>query len=293
MLARMKLGMFDPPEQVAYARIPYSVNDAPEHDRLARRVAQESLVLLKNDGVLPLRKDLKTIAVVGPTADDLVTLLGNYNGTPSHPVTILAGIRAAVSPGTKVTYARGVDLVEGRQDPRAAEAIPAAFLRPAPGSAEHGLTGGVLPRPRARGRARAHARRPEGRLPLGPRRADGRAGRARRARRLARALPADDFSVRWTGVLVPPATGEYELVVTANDGVRLLVDGQKLRRRVERDERRPRGERARAPRGRARARASRSSTSRRCATRRCGSAGGRRRAARRSRLPSPRRATPT
>ena len=140
MLARMRLGMFDPPEQVAYARIPYAVNDTPQHDRLARRVAQESLVLLKNDGVLPLRKDLKSIAVVGPTADDLVTLLGNYNGTPSHPVTILAGIRAAVSPGTKVTYARGVDLVEGRQDPRAAEAIPSAFLKPAPGAPEHGLS---------------------------------------------------------------------------------------------------------------------------------------------------------
>ena len=141
MLARMKLGMFDPPERVAYARIPYSVNDAPEHDRLARRVARESIVLLKNDGVLPLRKDLGTIAVVGPNADDLVTLLGNYNGTPSHPVTVLAGIRAAVSPATRVLYARGVDLVEGRQDPRAAEAIGAAFLRPARGSSERGLTG--------------------------------------------------------------------------------------------------------------------------------------------------------
>ena len=141
MLARMKLGMFDPPERVAYARIPYSVNDSPEHDRLARRVARESIVLLKNDGVLPLRKDLGTIAVVGPNADDLVTLLGNYNGTPSRPVTVLAGIRGAVSPATRVLYARGVDLVEGRQDPRATEAIGAAFLRPAPGSSERGLTG--------------------------------------------------------------------------------------------------------------------------------------------------------
>ncbi|HSD65174.1 MAG TPA: glycoside hydrolase family 3 N-terminal domain-containing protein, partial [Vicinamibacteria bacterium] len=139
--ARMKLGMFDPPERVTYARIPYSVNDAPEHDRLARKVAQESVVLLKNDGILPLRKDVGTLAVVGPNADDVITLLGNYNGTPSHPVTILAGIRAAVSPATRVVYARGVDLVEGRQDPRAAEAIEAAFLRPSPGASERGLQG--------------------------------------------------------------------------------------------------------------------------------------------------------
>ncbi len=109
MLARMKLGMFDPPERVPYARIPYSLNDAPEHDRLARRVAQESIVLLKNEGVLPLREDLGTIAVVGPNADDLVTLLGNYNGTPSRPVTVLAGIRNAVSPATRVLHARGVE----------------------------------------------------------------------------------------------------------------------------------------------------------------------------------------
>ena len=183
MLARMKLGMFDPPERVAYARIPYSVNDAPEHDRLARRVAQESIVLLKNDGVLPLRKDLGTIAVVGPNADDIVTLLGNYNGTPARPVTVLAGIRDAVSPATRVLYARGVDLVEGRQDPRAAEAIGAGL--PAPGARlvrarAHRL---VLPRARPPGRARADARGPDGGLPLGPRGAHRRARRAGRARR--------------------------------------------------------------------------------------------------------------
>ena len=227
MLARMRLGMFDPPERVAYARIPYSVNDAPEHDRLARRVAQESIVLLKNDGVLPLRKDLRTIAVVGPTADDLMSLLGNYNGTPSHPVTILAGIRGAVSPGTKVVYARGVDLVEGRQDPRAAEAIPASFLRPAKGSADQGLKGEYF-----RGRDLAG----EPRLARVDPKVDFRwdrgaptdEGIARGELDPSRAMENDSFSVRWTGVLVPPETGDYELVVTANDGARLFVDGQKL-----------------------------------------------------------------
>jgi beta-glucosidase len=227
MLARMRLGMFDPPERVSYARIPYSVNDAPAHDRLARRVAQESVVLLKNDGVLPLGKDVKRIAVVGPTADDLMSLLGNYNGTPSHPVTILAGIRNAAPPGTEVVYARGVDLVEGRQDPRAAEAIPPSFLRPAAGSTERGLRAEYF-----RGRDLAG----EARLERVDPKVDFRWDRgaptdepiARGELDAIRAVENDSFSVRWTGVLVPPETGDYELVVTANDGARLLVDGRKV-----------------------------------------------------------------
>src|SRR6478752_972169 len=134
MRARIRLGMFDPPERVQYAQILYSVNEAPEHDRLSRRVAQESMVLLKNTGVLPLRKDIGTLAVIGPNADELMSLLGNYYGTPSAPVTALAGIRQAVGAKTKVIYARGTDLIEGRQDPHALATIDAAHLRPDVGS---------------------------------------------------------------------------------------------------------------------------------------------------------------
>src|SRR5262245_38764308 len=72
MLARMKLGMFDPPERVRYAQTPYRVNEVPEHGRLARRMAEESMVLLKNDGLLPLARHPGTIAVVGPNADELM-----------------------------------------------------------------------------------------------------------------------------------------------------------------------------------------------------------------------------
>ncbi|HXY38232.1 MAG TPA: glycoside hydrolase family 3 N-terminal domain-containing protein, partial [Vicinamibacteria bacterium] len=227
MLARMKLGMFDPPGRVPYAAVPYSENDSPDHDRLARRVAQESVVLLKNQGLLPLRKDLKTIAVVGPNADDVVTLLGNYHGTPSHPVTILAGIRQAVSPDARVLYARGVDLVEGREDPRAAELIASGFLRPAPGASGHGLTGEYFRGRQLEGEAVLTRVDPK---------VDFRWYRgsptdepvARGELPAARALDADNFSARWTGVLVPPVSGEYELVVTADDGARLFVDGQKV-----------------------------------------------------------------
>ena len=83
--ARMRLGLFDPAEQVPYANIPFEVNDAPAHRGLAREAARKAIVLLKNEGdLLPLPKDLASIAVIGPNADDLAVLLGNYSGTPSR-----------------------------------------------------------------------------------------------------------------------------------------------------------------------------------------------------------------
>jgi beta-glucosidase len=113
MRARMRLGMFDPEERVTYARIPYDVVDCEEHRKLAMAMARESLVLLKNDaGILPLRRDIRSIAVIGPSADDREVLLGNYNGFPSRSSTILDGIRAAVSPATSVWYAAGCDIVK-------------------------------------------------------------------------------------------------------------------------------------------------------------------------------------
>jgi beta-glucosidase len=106
--ARFRLGMFDPPETVPYASIAYEVNDCEEHAELALVAARESLVLLRNrDGVLPLSRTLRSIAVIGPNADDRSVLVGNYHGMPSRSVTPLDGIRNAVSHDTKVWYAEG------------------------------------------------------------------------------------------------------------------------------------------------------------------------------------------
>ena len=126
-MARFRLGMFDPDEQVAYAQIPFSVVDSPEHRELALEAARQSLVLLKNqDQRLPLDKaQLKSIAVIGPNADETLVLSGNYMGTPAEPVSVLAGIRALVSPETKINYARGCDLIGYDQD-GFAEAVQAA-----------------------------------------------------------------------------------------------------------------------------------------------------------------------
>jgi beta-glucosidase len=108
--ARFRLGMFDSPEQVPYAQIPFEVNDSPAHQKLALQAARQSIVLLKNDGLLPLSDSLERVAVIGPNAADVEVLLGNYNGTPSQPVTILEGLRRRLTPGTEVLYARGCDI---------------------------------------------------------------------------------------------------------------------------------------------------------------------------------------
>ena len=110
--ARLKLGMFDPPERVPYAQLPLTVVDSPEHRALARQAARESIVLLKNDGLLPLGEQTRRLAVIGPNADDVPVLLGNYNGTPSEAVTPLQGLlKRAGEAGVEVVCARGCDLV--------------------------------------------------------------------------------------------------------------------------------------------------------------------------------------
>lgn len=113
-VARFRLGMFDPPEQVAYANIPYSTVDNSQNRELAAEAARKSIVLLKNDNnTLPLKKDIGTIAVIGPNSDQWLMLLGNYNGVPADPITPLRGIREKVGPNTKVLYAQGSELASG------------------------------------------------------------------------------------------------------------------------------------------------------------------------------------
>jgi len=126
-MARFRLGMFDPDDQVSYAQIPYSVVDSAEHRELALEVARQSLVLLKNeDDFLPLDKNaITSIAVIGPNAAETLVLTGNYMGTPAEPVSVLAGIRALVSPETEITYAQGCEIIKDSQT-GFAEAVEAA-----------------------------------------------------------------------------------------------------------------------------------------------------------------------
>ncbi|MGA2633423.1 MAG: glycoside hydrolase family 3 C-terminal domain-containing protein [Terracidiphilus sp.] len=114
--ARMKLGLFDPPEMVPYSKIDESLLDGPAHRALARKLANESMVLLKNDGVLPLKTSGIKIAVVGPLADQTKVLLGNYTGIPSHTVSVLEGLRAEF-PAATINYVPGTQFLGNEAPP--------------------------------------------------------------------------------------------------------------------------------------------------------------------------------
>lgn len=115
MMTRMRLGMFDPEDQVPYASIPFEVIDCREHLDLALETSKKSVVLLKNDGILPLnRNEIKSIAVIGPNADSRQALVGNYEGTASEYVTVLEGIREVVGPETRIFYSVGCHLFKDK-----------------------------------------------------------------------------------------------------------------------------------------------------------------------------------
>jgi beta-glucosidase len=202
--ARMKLGMFDPAESVSYSNISISDNDTEPHRQLAWQAARETLVLLKNsDHLLPLGTKYKTIAVIGPNADNGDALLGNYNGTPSHPVTVLAGIRKRFADST-VLYAAGSSLTGAPLSP-----IPSEFLKD--NSGQPGITGEYFKGTGLQG-APVNSRTDAG-INF-----DWQNG--------ASPELTEQFSVRWTGTLVPSVTGEYQIGFTGTDSFHVWFDNQ-------------------------------------------------------------------
>ena len=210
-LARFRLGMFDSPERVRWAQTPFTVLDQPAHRTLARDAARESVVLLKNaGGLLPLRKDLRILAVIGPNADQRRMLLGNYNGEPADPVTPLRGIREAVGRGTRVLYARGSDLADGFP---VLDVVPSQVLRTPDG--RPGLRAEYFADRRMTGTPRASSvdSTVDVNWHEGAPHAD---------------LNPDDFGVRWSGSLTPAATGSYRLGLIGTVKFRLYLDDSLL-----------------------------------------------------------------
>ena len=109
-MIRFRLGMFDPPTLVPYAQTEQTALENPGHKAHALKMAQQSIVLLKNENhTLPLSKGIKKIAVIGPNADNAISVLGNYNGTPSEIVTILKGIKNKVGNNAEVIYEKAIN----------------------------------------------------------------------------------------------------------------------------------------------------------------------------------------
>ena len=194
-LARFKLGMFDPLEGNPYADIPFSVVSADYHVSKAREAAQKSIVLLKNEeSLLPLdAQKIKKIAVIGPNADNVEALIGNYHGTAKNPITVLEGIRKKVEPEVEVTYAQGSTLAQGihRLTP-----IPSIYFETEDG--QQGITGEYYTNQDFEGE------------PLFTR-VDDQINFYWEQYSPHPEMKDDDYSIRWTGYLVPPVSGKYRI----------------------------------------------------------------------------------
>jgi beta-glucosidase len=212
--ARMRLGMFDPPGMVPYADTPESEIDSAAHRSLALKTAQESMVLLKNDGILPLSSNVKKILVVGPLAESVQVLHGNYAGTASHAVTALEGIRKQFSTA-QVSYQPGTNFL--REHP----VIPTSEL-----SAPDGKPGLQAEYFSGNFSASPQVTRTDPYVDL-------QLGHHRDSHALPIPAGMKDFSVRWTGFLIPTASGSFQIGLTGSmdrmwfDG-KLIVDDATL-----------------------------------------------------------------
>ena len=207
--ARMKLGMFDPPEMVPYTAIDEKLLDGPRHRALARKLANESMVLLKNDGTLPLKTSGLKIALVGPLADQTKVLLGNYNGIPTHSVSVLEGLKAEFS-GAGIRFEPGTQFLRNDASP-----VPEGLLTTGgkPGArATYSMLDAGLDGPRA------------GPTPLTSRIEPG-------INLSARSLPREatgrkPLFIGWEATLTPPETGDFNFGVQGDGFFRVSVDGK-------------------------------------------------------------------
>jgi len=208
--ARFRLGEFDPPEMVPYSDIPEEELDCKAHRDLALEAAQKSIVLLKNEGILPLDKDkIKSIAVIGPNAEECQ--LGIYSGWPKIRISPLEGIKnKASSYGIKVNYVQGCGVGGGLSRP-----IESKYFAKVDNSHKRGMIGQYFDNMELEGKPvltridsiinfRWGEKSPEPRV------------------------PNEQFSVRWTGKIIPPVTREFSLGTRTDDGARLYLDDKLL-----------------------------------------------------------------
>ena len=214
--ARFKLGMFDSDKDVSYAQIPFSVNTSKENAALSLEAAQKSIVLLKNEkNILPLSKNIKKIAVIGPNADNWEALVGNYNGIAKNPVTVYSGLKNKLK-NTEVLFAEGSHLADGVSN---LQPIPEKYLVTEDG--KPGVVGEYFANSKLEGEPAFTC-------------VDKAINFYWEFDAPSSVLPNDDFSVRWTGYIVPPVTGMYNIGCWGMPELDVWFEGEKnLNHRTE------------------------------------------------------------
>ncbi|MBZ5689679.1 MAG: glycoside hydrolase family 3 C-terminal domain-containing protein [Acidobacteriia bacterium] len=211
--ARIRLGMFDPPDMVPYTKIDEKELDSAEHRAHARKLANESMVLLKNDGLLPLKPGIRKIAVVGPLADQTRPLLGNYAGQPTHIVSILDGLHAEF-PNATVTFVPGTQFLRTDGSP-----VPDALLTTPDGKPglkadytegmRRGQPTSGPPPAQLASRTEANVKLTESELPK-------------------EVAGKNTFGAQWSGFLTPSESGDFLLGIRCAGFGRLTVDGKQV-----------------------------------------------------------------
>lgn len=205
MTARIKLGMFDDPELVPWSKIPYEVVRSKEHQELAKQVARESIVLLKNDkNILPLSSDLRSVAVIGPNANAVEPLLGNYHGTSVEYNTPFKAISDRL-PGASVQYAKGCNITK---EWPLLSLIPTKNLR---SGANEGLKGEYFDNNKWSG------------TPV-MERVDDEIDFTWVDRPFE--MKSDTFTVRWTGQILPDKSGKYRVGLRACNAAKLYLEDE-------------------------------------------------------------------
>ena len=210
--ARIKLGMFDPPEMVRYTKIDEKELDSAEHRQHARKLANESMVLLKNDGLLPLKFGIKKIAVVGSLADQTRPLIGNYAGQPTHIVSIIDGLKAEF-PNATITFVPGTQFL--RND---GTSIPDSLLTTIDGKAglkadyNEGMRGG----PGSETKPASIMSRIEPNIKL------------TKEQLPSQVIERKSFGVQWSSFLTPKESGEFLLGIRCKGFCRLTADGKQV-----------------------------------------------------------------
>ncbi|MCR5874636.1 glycoside hydrolase family 3 C-terminal domain-containing protein [Phenylobacterium sp. J426] len=196
---RIRLGLFDPPAMVPFSKITAAQNGTPEHRAQALTMAKASMTLLKNDGLLPLKGEPRRIAVIGPNADSLDALIGNYYGTPREPVTVLAGIRARF-PKSEVNYVEGTGLVGPATAPVPDTALCVDAACRTKGLKQETFDGVAL---------------------------EGQPVETKTVANAAFEWTGDrQSSARWTGFITPTETGEHRFRFASDNGYRVFIDGK-------------------------------------------------------------------